>query len=196
MNKVSIRLFTLIILLALSMPGLAANFYKCKTRSGDITFSDKPCPKESQTTDKGKLNSFRITGTIGNEEYTDNSPEPDTTATFVFRANFSRILESLSPLRRNITHYYFERGKWPEDMEAMGFDNKSMQSKDIRSVRVKKNGKIVSMLKERHGKNKIIVLNPKPAMGGTTIDWQCWSNFPRSLLGGGELELCESRQIY
>lgn len=196
MNTIAIRLIALFILLLVSLPVMAANFYKCKSSSGDITFNDKPCPKESKTTDKGKLNSFRISGTVGSKEYTDNSPEPDTQTALIFRAKFTGILESLTPLKRTITQYYFERGKWPEDLEAMGFDNQSMQSKDIRDVRIKKNGKIVAMLKERHGKNKIIILNPKPAMGGTSLDWQCWSNFPRSLLGGGELEICGSRHIY
>ena len=58
------------------------------------------------------------------------------------------------------------------------------------------NGKIVAILNAKLGENKIIVLNPKPAMGATTIDWQCWSNYPRNLLGGGELEICESREIF
>lgn len=192
----SLRFAALIYLLLVSLPAFTANFYKCQSSSGEVTFSDKPCPKKSKTTSTGKLNSFRITGTIGSEEYTDNSPDPDTTTTLIFRAKFTNILESLSPLRRNITQYYYERGQWPEDLNAMGFDNQSMQSKDIRNVRIKKNGRIVAMLNDRHGKNKIIVLNPTPAMGNTTLDWQCWSNFPRSLLGGGDLELCVSRQIY
>lgn len=192
----NLRLPVLIVLLFISTSTTAASFYKCQTSSGEITFSDKPCPKKSKTTAKGKLNSFRITGTVGNEEYTDNSPEPDTTTALIFRAKFTSILESLSPLRRTITQYYFERGKWPENMEALGFEKQSMQSKDISNVRIKNNGKIVAILNHRHGENKIIVLNPKPAMGGTSLDWQCWSNFPRSLLGGGELELCGSRHIF
>ncbi|MDX1813081.1 MAG: hypothetical protein R3240_14090, partial [Gammaproteobacteria bacterium] len=87
-------------------------------------------------------------------------------------------------------------GKWPEDMEALGFDQQSMTSNDIDNVKIKKNGKVVAMLNSRHGENKIIVLLPKPAMSNTKLDWQCWSNFPRSLLGGGELEICGSRRIY
>lgn len=191
-----IRILSLLFLTAASFPLLAANFYKCESSGGEITFSDKPCPKKSRTTDTGKLNSFRISGTVSDREFTDDSPEPDPQTALIFRSRFANILQSLTPLRNTITQYYMERGKWPEDMDSMGFDQQAMQSRDIDSVRIKKNGKIVAQLNQRHGQNKIIVLNAKPAMGNTTIDWQCWSNFPRSLLGSGELEICGSRHIY
>jgi hypothetical protein len=95
-----------------------------------------------------------------------------------------------------ITQYYMDRRKWPEDMESLGFERQAMHSKQIDSVRIKKNGKITAMLNAKLGENKIIVLNPKPAMGETQLEWQCWSNFPRALLGGGELEICSSRNIF
>ena len=183
-------------LLIFSPEILSANYYKCETDDGQIAFSDKPCPKKSKTTGKGKINSFRITGEIGNTEFAEDAAERDENSIFMFRAKFSNILQSLTPLRRTITQYYMERGKWPENMEALGFERQSMQSKHIDSVRIRKNGKIVAKLNSRLGENKIIVLNPKPAMGETTIDWQCWANFPRSLLGGGELELCGSSDIF
>jgi len=161
-----------------------------------VTFSDKPCPEKSKTTKKGKLNSFRISGTVGNNEFPDDKPNRDANAALIFRSKFSTVLESLSPLRRSITQYYMERDQWPENMEALGFERQAMNSKHINNVKMKKNGSIVAVLNANLGENKIIILNPKPAMGNTTIDWQCWSNYPRSLLGGGELEICESREIY
>ena len=183
-------------LLFFSAQAVGANFYKCKTSNGQITFSDKPCPKKSQTTKKGKLNSFRISGTVGNEEYTDNQNSYDANSVFAFRAKFTNILHSLSPLRMSITQYYMERGKWPENMEALGFDRQAMKSSQIDGVRIKKDGKITAVLNTKLGENKFIVLDPKPAMSETQIDWQCWSNFPRTLLGGGELEICGSRNIF
>jgi hypothetical protein len=175
---------------------LGANFYKCETSDGEVTFSDKPCPTKSTTTQKGKLNSFRITGSVGKDEFPDDTPNRDENSVFIFRAKFSSILQSLTPLRRSIAQYFMERGQWPDDIKALGFDQQAMQSQQIDSVRIKKNGKIVALLNARLGEHKIIILNPKPTMGATSIDWQCWSNFPRSLLGGGELEMCGSREIY
>ena len=141
-SKRLIRQLLIICLLFFSTHTMGANFYKCKTSDGQITFSDKPCPKKSQTTKKGKLNSFRISGTVGNEEYTDNKTDYDTNSIFIFRAKFTNILQSLSPLRMAITQHYMNRGKWPEDMESLGFERQAMHSKQINSVRIKKNGKI------------------------------------------------------
>lgn len=174
----------------------SGNFYKCESSSGKVTFSDKPCPKKSKTTKKGKLNSFRISGTVGNKEFPDDKPNRDANSIYIFRAKFSNIQASLMPLRMAITQFYMSRRQWPETMETLGFERQAMQSKQISGVRIKKNGKIVATLNARLGEHKFIILNPSPAMGATTIDWQCWSNFPRTMLGGGELELCESREIY
>lgn len=190
------QLIFMVCLLLWSTQVFAANFYKCEDSSGQVTFSDKPCPTKSKTTAKGKLNSFRISGTVGNQEFKDDKPERDPNSVFIFRAKFTNILQSLTPLRLSITQYYMDRGNWPKNLEALGFESQSMQSRDIDNVRIKKNGKIVAMLNERHGENKFVVLIPKPALGATKLDWSCWSNFPRSLLGGGELELCGSREIF
>lgn len=186
----------LVTLLLLPSLVLGASFYKCENSDGKVTFSDKPCPTKSTTTQKGRLNSFRITGSVGKEAFPDDEPNRDDNSVFIFRAKFSSILQSLTPLRRSITQYYIERGQWPDNMEALGFEQQAMQSQQIDSVRIKKNGKIVAQLNARLGEHKMIILNPKPAMGATSIDWQCWSNFPRSLLGGGELEMCGSREIF
>ena len=186
----------LVMLMLLPSLVLGANFYKCESSDGKVSFSDKPCPTKSTTTQKGKLNSFRITGSVGTDEFPDDEPSRDENSVFIFRAKFSSILQSLTPLRHSITQYYMERGQWPDNMEALGFEQQAMQSQQIDSVRIKKNGKIVAQLNARLGEHKIIILNPKPAMGATSVDWQCWSNFPRSLLGGGELEICGSREIY
>lgn len=190
--------YRLLLSASLLLPPISfgASFYKCETSTGKISFSDKPCPEKSKTTKKGNLNSFRISGTVGNNEFPDDKPSRDANSIFIFRAKFSAILGSLSPLRMSITQYYMKRGEWPENMEALGFERQAMQSMHIKSARIKKNGKIVAILNAKLGENKIIVLNPKPAMGATTIDWQCWSNYPRNLLGGGELEICESREIF
>jgi hypothetical protein len=190
------RQLLFICLLFIPAYAFSANFYKCENSVGKVTFSDKPCPAKSKTTKKGKLNSFRISGTVGNGEFPDDKPDRDANAVFIFRAKFSNILQSLSPLRVSITQFYMERGQWPENMEALGFERQAMQSQHIDSVRIKKNGKVVAMLNAKLGEHKMIILNPKPAMGATTIDWQCWSNYPRTLLGGGELEICGSREIY
>lgn len=192
----SCQQLSLVILLSFSSLALGANFYKCETSDGKVTFSDKPCPTKSTTTKKGRLNSFRITGSVGNEEFPDDEFNPDDKTVFIFRAKFSGILQSLTPLRQSITQYYMERRQWPDNMEALGFEQQAMKSQRIDNVRIKKNGKIVALLNAKMGENKIIILNPKPAMGATSIDWQCWSNYPHSLLGGGELEICGSREIY
>lgn len=190
------RPLPLVMLMCFPSLALGANFYKCESSDGKVGFSDKPCPTKSITTQKGKLNSFRITGSVGRNEFPDEEPDRDENAVFIFRAKFSSILQSLTPLRQSITQYYMERGQWPDNMEALGFEQQAMQSQQIDSVRIKKNGKIVAQLNANLGEHKMIILNPKPAMGATTVDWQCWSNYPRSLLGGGELEICGSREIY
>jgi hypothetical protein len=196
MKSKLIRASALMFLTIFSLPLLAANFYRCETSNGRVTFSDKPCPKTAKTTDQGKLRSFRISGTVGKEEYTDDAPEPDPQSVLIFRSKFTGILESLTPLRTTINQYYMERGKWPENMEALGFDQQAMSSRDVDSVKIKKNGRVIAKLNSRHGENKIIVLAPIPAMGNTKLDWQCWSNYPSSLLGRGELEICGSRIIF
>jgi len=177
-----------------STNSIASSFYRCESSDGKTSFSDKPCPTKSKTTDKGKLNSFRISGTASNKEFTDDKSAPNQQAVFIFRAKFSNILQSLTPLRMSITRYYMERGQWPNNLKDLGFKAKAMQSAHIASTRIKKNGRIVASLKPALGENKIIILSPKPAMNNTTIDWQCSSNFTSVLLG--DAELCDSRKIF
>ena len=183
-------------LLLLTSNAVGANFYKCENTDGKITFSDKPCPTTSTLTKKGKLHSFRISGTIGKNEFTDDQPKRDNNSIFIFRAKFSEILQSLTPLRQSITQYYMDRRHWPENLKSLGFEQKTMRSKHIDLVKIMANGKIVATLNPGLGNDKYIILAPKPAMGDTIIDWQCWSNFPRLLLGYSETEACESRQIF
>lgn len=89
-----------------------------------------------------------------------------------------------------------DRGQWPENLQALGFKPQSMQSEYIASTRIKKDGSIVALLKSALGENKLIVLSPKPAMGNTTLDWQCSSNFTVTLLGESNAGLCDSREIF
>jgi len=176
--------------------GFAASFYQCKSPDGKTSFSDKPCPSKSTTTNTGKLNSSRLIGTTGEKEFSGKNAAPNQQSIFIFRAKFSKALQSLAPLRMSITRYYMDSGQWPKNLEVLGFRAKTMQSEFISSTRIKKNGKIVALLKPQLGEHKMIVLDPKPAMGNTSLDWQCSSNFPSALLGGREMGLCDSREIY
>jgi len=175
---------------------VGASFYRCESSEGKTSFSDKPCPANSKTTVKGRLNSSRLSGSIGRKEFTDDKPLPGLQAVYIFRAKFSSILQSLAPLRISITRYYMDRGQWPENLQALGFKPQSMQSEYIASTRIKKDGSIVALLKSALGENKLIVLSPKPAMGNTTLDWQCSSNFTVTLLGESNAGLCDSREIF
>jgi hypothetical protein len=174
---------------------LGTRLYKCATPGGSVSYSDKPCPRQAQTLKEEKLSSFRIGGHVGDTEFVDDNPTPDAPALFLFRSRFSNILNSLTPLRMLITQYYMERREWPKSLDDLGFEPQSMHSSQIEQVRIMKHGKIVAALKPRLGANKYLILNPRPALGETQIEWQCWSNFPRLLLGGGEMELCTSRII-
>jgi len=190
------RIFLFSVLLFFNVQSIAASFYRCESSDGKTTFSDKPCPAKSKTTATGKLNSLRISGTTGTGKFTDDKAAPDKQSVFIFRAKFSNILQSLMPLRLSIARYYMDRGQWPKNLQALGLKQQAMQSALIASTRIKKQGKIVAALKPALGANKIIILEPKPAMDNTMLDWRCSSNFPPALLGEDGAELCDSREIY
>ena len=76
-----------------------------------------------------------------------------------------------------------------------GFEEGSMNSSKIDSVRLEPGGVVVAKLNNAIGNNKYIAMQPQSVLGGTSIEWRCYANFPRQVLSYGNSSTCESRVI-
>ena len=189
----------MVILLGLPpLAGSAATLYKCRAADGTISYRDSPCADRAATLATRKLKRTRIPDAVDDEEYLEPDAGPvDEQALYVFKAQFQQALSSLTPLRVASVEYFMNTGEWPKDFKAVGVDKKSMSSSFIDGVRIAPQGRIVAELNEqKFGQQKKIVLTPHQVMGGTTVEWQCSSNFTPRLLGSDATRICQSRVIH
>jgi hypothetical protein len=101
----------------------------------------------------------------------------------------------VAPLKAATTQYFMSSGTWPENLEALGFDAAAMTNSMIDGVTVGPEGTLRLRLNRRLGEHKAIALTPSVVMGGTQVEWNCFSNFPNELFAGPGPAICQSRAI-
>lgn len=177
----------------------AGNILKCVAADGSITYADTRCPAAS-TLLSHKKPSPRLRQppqNMKNIEQGAEFPAAETqlpSARRVFQAKFVQALSSVSAIKIGITEYFMLRGEWPEDLEALGFDSSNMHSSLIEQVSVISQGRIQIRLVKDWGADKQIWIYPRSVMGGTQLEWICYSNFPSyDLTTGTGNSLCNSR---
>ncbi len=194
--KIAISLMTLVCLHA-----QAGTILKCQAADGSITYADTRCPGQQTLLSKQKHQPQikQPPRNIKNIEHMAEFPPDQKQLPFarqVFQAKFVQALSSISTIKISMTEYYLMRGEWPENLAAMGFEAGDMSSSTIQQTQVMPEGRLLLKLVKDFGEDKQIWIYPHPVMGGTQIEWICYSNFPsynlKNTAGG---ILCNSRNF-
>ena len=179
----------------------AGTILKCQAADGSITYADTRCPEQQTLLSKQKHQPLidHPPRNIKNIEHMAEFPPDQNQLPFarqVFQAKFVQALNSISTIKTSMAEYYLVRGEWPENLAAMGFEEEKMSSSIIQQTQVMPEGRLQLKLVKDFGEDKQIWIYPHPVMGGTQIEWICYSNFPsynlKSTAGG---TLCNSRNF-
>jgi len=191
---------TVFLILAIAAFSLnAATIVKCQNMSGDISYADDICPSNTRQLSKTKLKAYKTSQSISHKDLKKAQafPEHESSAQkkAVLVARLSQVLASLSPIKVKMTEHYMQAGSWPESFHTIKLNPKSLKSSLINKTVLDKKGRIKVELNTSFGDRKKLWIFPEPVMGGTLIEWQCFANFPKSMLNAGNSELCVSRDI-
>ncbi len=194
-----IRFLIVLVLAVIASPAWAGSIIKCQSADGAITYSDSRCPAGYQQVSKKTYQQRRLQAdtSIKNLESAAEYPADSSESTLpplVFQSRFAQALSASSAIKVSMMEYYLYHGKWPESLEAMGLDSRRMTSSQIDATEIAEQGRIRFKLSRDFGDNKEIWLSPTEVMGGTQIEWRCFSNFPAALLSSAAgIKLCTSR---
>lgn len=108
----------------------------------------------------------------------------------VLAARFSRALADLSALKIYSMSYMAESGEWPREPEQMGLDSETFDTDDIVEVGYRKDGGIVAYLTPAFGHGKWLWMQPRSALGGANVSWQCRTNVEKQALLPGAYGTC------
>jgi hypothetical protein len=187
------------ILMLFSVNASAGSIIKCQAADGSITFVDTRCPTGQNQVSK-KSYQHKVVKPQSSIQNLQNGVEfpaqqaMPVTARQVFQAKFVQALSSVSGIKISMVEYYMYRGTWPEKIQDLGFNPEDMNSSLIHQTRVLDQGRINIQLAQDFGENKQIWLYPTLVMGGTQIEWSCFSNFPAQVLKSATgSDLCTSR---
>ncbi len=201
------RIFVIFILTLVSFEVPA--YFKCTGQQGEVSFQEYPCPDatdqveerirgehKSQSSDSG--NSPRQINATANQKYTEEyvgDPPESLVEIATTLGEVNAAVASLSALKMILTQYFAMNGKWPERLSDAGFEDGSMNSSKIDSVRLEAGGVIVAKLNDDIGIEKYIAMQPQTVLGGTNIEWLCFANFSKQVLNHGDNNSCKSRVI-
>ncbi len=188
-----------ILLISSSFSLQAATIVKCQNISGDISYADDICPSNTRQLSKTKLKAYKTSQSISQKDLkkTKTYPEQESSAQqkAILVARLSRVLSSLTAIKIKMTEFYMQSGAWPESFHTIKLNPKALNSSLINKTILDKNGRIKVELNRIFGTRKQLWVYPQSVMGGTQIEWQCFTNFPKSMLEEGNTEICLSRNI-
>jgi hypothetical protein len=190
------------LLLAFSLlvtPLFAGSIIKCEAEDGAVTYADSRCPAGHKQVSKKSYRQVQRSSqaSVKNLEKASEFPDSAGFSTIpkqLFQARFIQALSALSALKYQLVEHRLYRGQWPKSIADLGLDPKQMNSSQIASTEVAEHGRLKASLRPDLGDNKVIWLYPREVMGGTQLEWTCYSNYPLSMLTtpSGQ-RLCESR---
>lgn len=112
---------------------------------------------------------------------TGNPVEPAANA-FMMRAQATKALTEISPVRVHSIQYFMAQGKWPDDLSVLGLSQSMFDASDtIDYVGIDSDGSIVAELKALFGPGKTLTLQPQDD-GSPAIRWRCISNLEQAQL--------------
>jgi len=183
----------------ISAPLQAGAIVKCQSIFGDISYADEVCPANTTQLSKTKLKPYKTSQSISHKDLKRAKAFPEHVSSAqqkaVFIARLSKVLTSLSAIKTKMTVFYMQAGVWPESFHTIKLKPKTLNSSLINKTILDKNGRIKVELNALFGKQKQLWLYPEPVMGNTQIEWQCFTNFPKSMLKAGNSDICISRDI-
>ena len=191
--------YSIFLLLLLSMKAQAGSIIKCQAADGSITFADTRCPAGQSQLSKKAQQQRRLSNKTSLKNLQKGSEYPPakfngTMSKIVFQSNFVQALQSLQAIKMNMVQFYLYRGQWPQKLEDMGLQKERMTSSLIRETSLADQGRLQIKLSDNMGEKREIWLYPNSAMGGTQIEWQCYTNYPAELLiAPTGQQLCQSR---
>jgi len=192
-------LFLALISSILSFNLNATTIVKCQSMSGDISYADDVCPSNMRQLSKTKLKAYKTSQSISRKDLKKSIEFPEHSSSMqqkaILIARLSSVLASLSPIKIKMTEFYMSAGTWPGSFHAIKLNPKALRSSLINKTILDNNGRIKVELNRSFGTRKQLWLYPESVMGGTLIEWQCFTNFPKSMLDAGISDTCLSRDI-
>jgi len=186
-------------LLSLSLATQASTIVKCQNMAGDISYAEDECPSNTRQLSKTKIKAYKTSQSISKKDLKKSKAFPEhassTQEKALLIARLSKVLVSLSPIKTKMTEFYMRAGTWPESFHTIKLKPKTLRSSLINKTILDKNGRIKVSLNNSFGKQKQLWIYPESVMGGTSIEWQCFTNFPKSMLHVGDSDICISRDI-
>ncbi len=186
-------------LLLYSMPLHAGSIIKCRAADGSITFADTRCPDGQAQLSKKSHQTRRLHKQTSQKNLAKGAEfpaaeHPPKIPRMLFQSKFAKVLASLHSVKLGVIEYYLYRGRWPASLQDLGFDRKEMTSSLIDNTAISEEGRISVDLNPELGEDKQVWLYPRLVMGGTQVEWNCYTNFPAELLQGmAGTSLCQSR---
>ena len=182
-----------------SLPVQSNSYFKCTDGNGKLSFQTLPCPpasveEEEITTTSEKPAPAPNRETFGKSEYSDETTHK--TQPGLTNSKLASVLASLSPLKVLNYEYFLTHGKWPKNFQVLGLNARDMISSQIDAVKLGTSGGIVARLSTEFGKNKYLAIKPLAVLGGTSLEWQCFANFPQETLNYSGHSICESRSLF
>lgn len=113
-----------------------------------------------------------------------NSSNPEAIAVYKKKAIFSMAVADVHALKIMVFQHYLDTGKWPENLLDLGLDKDSMKSRSVNGVWLERDGVLAFELTKDLGSNMHVKLVPEMVMGGSNLQWSCFSNLPSPVLAG------------
>lgn len=193
------KIFISLILFSLSLSMQAATIVKCQNIEREITYGEDTCPENTRQLSKTRLKEYKTSQFISHKDLKKSKAFPEHSSSkqqkALLIARLAKVLLSLAPIKTKMTEFYMSAGRWPESFHAIQLNPKTLKSSLINKTLLDKNGRINVTLNRLLGNNKQLWIYPESVMGGTSIEWQCFTNFPKSMLQAGNSDICVSRDI-
>lgn len=104
------------------------------------------------------------------------------------KALLASAMGDISHLRVMVLEFYYYSGEFPASVDDLGLDPATMVSKHVTGVTLEPEGVLVAHLPESFGSDKRLKLIPYLAMGGSTVEWNCYANLPAVILANMQCE--------
>lgn len=90
---------------------------------------------------------------------------------------FSQALATITPIKLTVTEFYYENGAFPQSLKDVGLAPADMKtSTHISDLTIAGHGQIYIKGNEMMGLDSVIMLKPQLVLGGTSLEWRCFTN--------------------